>query len=73
MTCRTSPDRELLELQTGRADQVCRLTSPKAARSHGQTLTNIVRRVAGRRQRVMSSGFLGEAKVGELEEGILPL
>lgn len=67
MTCRTSLDRELLELQTGRAGQVCQLTNPKAARWYGQTLTNIIGGVAGRGQRVMSGGFLSEAKVGELE------
>lgn len=57
----------------GRSSLSADITNPKGARSHGQTLTNIVRRVAGRRQGVMSSGFLREAKVGQLEQSILPL
>lgn len=53
--------------RTGRSSLPTDILSPKDARSHGQTLTNIIGRVAGRCQGVMSSGFLREAKVGELE------
>lgn len=62
---------------SGAADRTGRLSLPtdksKSCQTPAQTLTNIVRCVARRRQRVMSGGFLREAKVGELEEGILPL
>lgn len=57
----------------GRSSLSTDIPNAKAARSQGQTLTNIVGRVAGRGQGVMSGGFLSEAKVGQLEEGILPL